>query len=302
MNLDDLTIFRTVVHEGGITRAAAKLHRVQSNITTRVRQLEAELGVDLFVREGRRLTLAPAGRVLLNYTERLLALADEARLAVAGGSPQGSLRLGSMESTAAARLPRVLADYHARYLDVQLELRTGPSTPLVADVIDGRLDAALVSAPIDDPRLHCLPVFEEELLLITPATQPAVGDPRDLQVRTLLTFAPGCAYRRHLEAWLAQAGVVPERVVELSSYHAMFGCAAAGMGIALAPRSLVELMPVDGVSLHSLPPKLARVTTVLARRRDTQSPAADALAALLTGRDSETAVATGNIAAATQTF
>lgn len=302
MNLDDLTIFRTVVHEGGITRAAAKLHRVQSNITTRVRQLETDLGVDLFIREGRRLTLAPAGRILLDYSERLLALADEARLAVAGGSPQGSLQLGSMESTAAARLPPVLAEYHARYPQVQLELRTGPTAPLVAEVIDGRLDAALVSAPVDDPRLHCLPVFDEELLLIAPASQPAIAGPGDLQVRTLLTFASGCAYRRHLEAWLAQAGVVPERLVELSSYHAMFGCAAAGMGVALAPHSLVELMPVESVSLHTLPPKLAHVTTVLVRRRDTHSPAADALAALLTNGDSQAAAPARNSRAAQQVF
>lgn len=282
MNLDDLAIFRTVVREGGITRAAAKLHRVQSNVTTRVRQLEAELGVELFVREGRRLTLAPAGRVLLDYAERLLALAEEARGAVTGSRPAGSLRLGSMESTAAARLPGVLAAFHARYPNVQLELRTGPTAPLVADVIAGRLDAALVSAPVDDVRLHSLPVFAEELMLIAPATHPSVRSARDLQVRTLLTFAPGCAYRRHLEAWLADAGVVPERVVELASYHAMFGCAAAGMGIALAPRSLIELVPMQGVSLHALPPRLAQVSTVLVRRRDTHSAATDALVVLLT--------------------
>lgn len=281
MNLDDLTIFRAVVREGGITRAAAKLHRVQSNVTTRVRQLEAELGVELFVREGRRLTLAPAGRVLLDYAERLLALAEEAREAVTGDSPAGSLRLGSMESTAAARLPGVLAAFHARYPNVQLELHTGPTAPLVADVIEGHLDAALVSAPVDDVRLHCLPVFAEELVLIAPATHPPVRSARDLRVRTLLTFAPGCAYRRHLEAWLADAGVVPARVVELSSYHAMFGCAAAGMGVALAPRSLIELVPVHGISRHPLPPGLAQVTTILVRRRDTHSPATDALAALL---------------------
>lgn len=98
-------IFSAVVRHGGVTRAAEQLHRVQSNVTTRVRQLEDELNVRLFIREGKRLHLAPAGRVLLDFADRLLALADEARVAVQDSRPRGVFRLGAMESTAAVRLP-----------------------------------------------------------------------------------------------------------------------------------------------------------------------------------------------------
>src|SRR6266545_3114887 len=87
MDLADLHIFRSVVHAGGITRAAEQLHRVQSNVTTRVRQLETELGVDLFIREGKRLHLSPAGRLLLDYAVRLLDLAQEAREALHDDTP-----------------------------------------------------------------------------------------------------------------------------------------------------------------------------------------------------------------------
>src|SRR5262245_31714944 len=125
MDLSDLHIFRTVVQEGGITRAAQKLNRVQSNVTTRVRQLEQELGVELFVREGKRLHLSPAGTLLVGYADRLMALAQEARDAVHDAKPRGLLRLGSMESTAAIRLPAPLNDYHGRYPEVTLELHTG---------------------------------------------------------------------------------------------------------------------------------------------------------------------------------
>ena len=72
MDLADLHIFRSVVQAGGVTRAAERLNRVQSNVTTRVRQLEAELGVELFIREGKRLHLSPAGQLLLDYADRLL--------------------------------------------------------------------------------------------------------------------------------------------------------------------------------------------------------------------------------------
>jgi DNA-binding transcriptional LysR family regulator len=101
MDLSDLRIFTTVVREGGITRAAERLNRVQSNVTTRIRQLEEDLDVSLFIREGKRLHLAPAGQALLGYAERLLALADEARAALKDPRPRGVFRLGAMESTAA---------------------------------------------------------------------------------------------------------------------------------------------------------------------------------------------------------
>src|SRR5215471_3308293 len=150
MDLAELRIFRAVVEEGGVTRAAERLHRVQSNVTTRVRQLEEELGVPLFLREGKRLHLAPAGQVLLDYAKRILALADEARAAVQDPRPRGVFRLGAMESTAAVRLPGPLAEYHRLYPDVILELRTGNPTQLATAILAGELDAALVAEPIPD--------------------------------------------------------------------------------------------------------------------------------------------------------
>src|SRR3977135_1649213 len=115
MDLTDLQIFRSVVQAGGVTRAAETLNRVQSNVTTRVRQLETDLGVDLFVREGKKLRLSPEGKLLLDYADRLLDLAQEAREAVHDAKPRGLLRLGTMESTAAMRLPVPMNAYLGRY-------------------------------------------------------------------------------------------------------------------------------------------------------------------------------------------
>ncbi|HEX2351547.1 MAG TPA: LysR family transcriptional regulator, partial [Xanthobacteraceae bacterium] len=111
MDLTDLHIFRSVVQAGGVTRAAEKLNRVQSNVTTRVRQLETDLGVELFVREGKRLHLSSAGKLLLDYADRLIDLAQEAREAVHDAKPRGLLRLGTGESTAAMRLPVPMNEY-----------------------------------------------------------------------------------------------------------------------------------------------------------------------------------------------
>jgi len=112
MDLIALTIFKALAEQGSVTRAAAALNRVQSNVTTRVKQLEARLGTQLFRRQGRKLVLSAEGKLLLGYAERLLRLSDEAQSALQGRAPQGVLKVGALESTAATRLPPVLARYH----------------------------------------------------------------------------------------------------------------------------------------------------------------------------------------------
>ena len=94
MNFVDLQVFKCVVDEGGIIKAARKLHRVPSSVTTRIKQLETSLGVTLFHRHRQRLHLSPTGELLLAYAERLIQLSDEARAVVSGGMPQGALKLG----------------------------------------------------------------------------------------------------------------------------------------------------------------------------------------------------------------
>ena len=141
MDFASLQIFKTVVAEGGIIAAARKLHRVQSGVTRRIKQLEASLGVELFVRDKRRLTLSPAGEIFLDYVEQLLRLAEQAHHAVRGDTPRGVLRIGTLESTAASRLPPLLSHYHEKYPAVRVELATNTTllwshiTPLGSPVL-----------------------------------------------------------------------------------------------------------------------------------------------------------------------
>ncbi|NIE60754.1 MULTISPECIES: LysR family transcriptional regulator [unclassified Burkholderia] len=286
MDLAALAIFRAVVRENGVTRAAAKLNRVQSNVTTRIKQLEEELGAALFVRDGRRLVLTPAGHTLLPYAERLLALADEARDAVREDTPRGRLRLGTMESTAASRLPTLLARYHHAWPDVSLELLTGTTGCLIDRVRDFEIDAALFARPPEPDTLpdtfDTVPIFREDLVLLTPRGHPPVRTPRDVILPTLIAFERGCAYRQYVERWYAAHGVKPERVLELGSYHAMVACVAAGAGIAVAPRSVLDLQPETGnIAAHAIP-ELEGIDTLLGWRRGYASAALAALRDALT--------------------
>jgi len=122
IDLESLDIFRAVAREGGVTRAAARLNRVQSNVTTRIKQLEERLGVALFRRQGRSLVLSAEGEGLLVHAERLLRLADEAESALKSGPARGPFRLGALESTAGSRLPSILSRYHRQHPAVVIEL------------------------------------------------------------------------------------------------------------------------------------------------------------------------------------
>lgn len=281
MDLSDLRIFTAVVREGGVTRAAEKLNRVQSNVTTRIRQLEEDLQVALFIREGKRLHLAPAGQALLVYAERLLALADEARASVRDPRPRGLFRLGAMESTAAVRLPKALNEYHRRHPEVTLELRTGNPGTLATAILAGELDAALVAEPIADTPFDKVSVFEEEPVIVSAAGLPPVGKAGQFP-KTIIAFEHGCPHRKRLENWYEKRGEMPERTVELGSYHAMLGCVAAGMGIALLPRSVLSTFPESKrLTVHRLPPGENRAETVLIWRKGAGSPNIKALQDIL---------------------
>ena len=278
MELTELRIFKAVADHGGVTRAAAALNRVQSNVTTRVKRLEQRLGARLFNRQGRKLVLSAEGKVLLEYAERLLRLSAEAQAALKAGAPRGVLRIGALESTAATRLPALLARYHRDHPAVQLELVTGTTGALVEKVLREEIEAAFVAEPPPAPGLQTRPAFAEQLVLITPRGQARVTGPRDIGQRTVLAFTTGCTYRRRLEAWLARAGVVPQRVMEYGSYHAIIACAAAGGGIAIVPRSVLRVSGLEAnVAVHALPAQLAQARTLLVWRRGERSSALEAL-------------------------
>lgn len=282
MDLSDLRIFTAVVREGGITRAAERLHRVQSNVTTRIRQLEDDLGVALFIREGKRLHLAPAGSILLEYADKLLTLSLEAEAAVLDSHPRGIFRLGSMESTAAVRLPEPLTEYNRLYPEVELELRTGNPTQLCQAILSSELDAALVAEPVAEAKFDKLTAFEEEAVIVTAGDKPKIGT-KNGAPKAIIVFEHGCPHRKRLEAWYASRNEMPERTIELRSYHAMLGCVVAGMGTALLPKSVLSTFPEsERLRIHTLPRGEGYIRTLLIWRKDTESPKVKALADILT--------------------
>jgi len=248
MEISELKIFLAVAKQGSISRAAEEIHCVQSNVTARVKQLEERLGVILFHRKSRGVTLTTSGHQLLDYAERIIRLVNEAEAAVSNqNEPNGRLLIGTMETTAAVRLPPLLADYHHSYPQVELHLLTGTSEESLKRLIDYQVDGALVSGRVTHAALVAEKAYEEELILVAP---PSVNSLEQVNILKILVFRMGCTYRGQLESWLKETGRRPYQVIE-------FG-----------PRSVVERPHFQSnYSLHSLPGDFGNMTTWFVRRR-----------------------------------
>src|SRR5258708_3421557 len=272
MELSDLVTFSTVARLGGITRAADELNTVQSNVPQRVKPLEAEIGTALFERHSRGMTLTGAGRRLLPYAQRMAALSREAVLAARDdGEPKGPLSIGSMETTAAVRLPALLAAFHRRYPGVRFTLRTRPTADLVAAVLDGSLDGAFVAGPIEHAELVSTLAFQEELVFVTARRWTSLaalraGTPESGP--TALVFRTGCTYRQRLRQGFSGFGWPSAARFELGTLDGMIGCVAADMGVTLLPRAVVERNGQNGnISVHTLNAAQSRVETLFIQRR-----------------------------------
>jgi DNA-binding transcriptional LysR family regulator len=264
IDLDSLEIFRTVVQEGGVIRAASKLNRVQSNVTTRIKQLEQRLGRTLFRKQGRGLVLSPEGELLLSYAQRLFRLADEAESELKSGHAIGVFRIGSLESTAGSRLAPLLSRFHRQHPGVVVELVTGTTGALLQRVANFEIEAAFVSEPFTPGALASRKVFDEELVLITGKDVANVRRASDLAGMTLIAFANGCSYRKRVEEWLGASAMMPARALEFASYQAMIACVAAGTGFAIVPRSLLATVKsAQDVRQHELPLRIRKNRTHL---------------------------------------
>lgn len=271
MEMRQLKIFCAVAEHGSFTAAAERVHTVQSNITMRVKELEAELGQQLFVRQKSGVMLTSAGQTFLGYARRILQLTDESRNALLDtATPAGHLRLGSMETTAAIRLPQVLTKYRERYPQVQLSLLTGTTIELIKAVENHRLDGAFVGGIHQNPALSQEEVFQEELVLVSSREFESLAElTQAMPQQTVLVFRTGCFYRSTLEHWFYQVGLVPNQVMEMGTLDGILSCVAAGMGVTLLPRTVADNYGTHHpIRYHRLPSEFASVKTVFIRRND----------------------------------
>ncbi|QXI42251.1 LysR family transcriptional regulator [Pseudomonas wayambapalatensis] len=271
MEMRQLKIFCAVAELGSFTAAAVRINTVQSNVTMRIKELEAELKRELFIRRKSGVVLTVAGETFLGYARRILQLTEESRSALLDtGVPNGPLRLGSMETTAAIRLPKILTRYREQHPDVQLSLLTGTTAELIKAIESHRIDGAFVGGFHQNPMLAQQEVFSEELVLVSSDQFDSLDTlMARMPSQTVLVFRSGCFYRSTLENWFYRMGLVPNQIMEMGSLDGILTCVSAGMGVTLLPRSVTQNCSVrHAIRCHELPAEFSRVSTVFIRRQD----------------------------------
>ncbi|MGI9278391.1 MAG: LysR family transcriptional regulator [Endozoicomonas sp.] len=268
MDISDLVVFVAVVEEGGITPAAARLNRVPSNVTARIKKLEQQLDQDLFVREKNRLRVSVAGEQLLGHARGMIRMRDRALDDMRLDVPRGVLKLGVIEMAAATHLIEPMVGFHKRYPDVTLKLQTAPTGLLIEQVMKGELDLAMVSDPVRDPGLEVVPVFQETLVLVSSSNRKMIKTPEDLEeCPVIIAFSHQCSYRKRLDEWL-KSGARQAKAINIQSYHALLGCIAAGMGVGMVPKAVLEIFPFKAsVRTHALPEQWRHSDTCLVWRK-----------------------------------
>lgn len=267
MESNDLRIFRAVASEGSITKAAQVLGYVQSNVTARVQQLEAELNAQLFYRQ-RGMVLTPVGERLLDYAEQVVHLLDEAHKVLNDATePTGRLKLGAHHTLSSIHLPMILAKYHKAYPNVELSLTTDYSDALVHKVRHFELDGAFVKSGVKDDSIVQELVFEEQLVLVS---RPGEEEIQAVCNQPFLMNTLGCPHREQLEIWLKSIGVSSVRYLEFNHLDAIIQGVISGLGASFVPKSVIQTHEEKGLlRSFAVPAQYSSTKTYFIRHKDT---------------------------------
>ncbi|WP_214325222.1 LysR family transcriptional regulator [Nonomuraea sediminis] len=284
MELRQLEYFVAVAEEAGFTKAAARLHVAQPGVSAQIRQLERELGQELFDRSGRSVRLTPVGKAVLPYARAALAAVVGAREVVdeMSGLLRGHVTMGAVTAPSVLDLPGLLAGFHRGHPGVEISLVELDPVSLVEAVVAGRVDLGLagLGAPLP-PGLDTQIVIDQPLVVVVPhddelAKRTSV-ELADLRDRPLITLPMGTGLRSVLENACAAVGFRPRVAFEASEPYVLAQFAARGLGVAVLPESAAADADIHVLTLAG--PRLRGQMALIWRAEGPTSPAATALIA-----------------------
>ena len=271
MDFQTLQYFVAAAETGSFSAAAERCHYAQSNLSARIKQLEAELEEPLFYRNTRGVSLTAKGEVYYDYALQILRLSKEAQKAVHDMEhARGALTIGSLEATALGDLPELLSSYHRLYPEVKLSVKTDMNDMFLDPVLDRAMDGAFVSGPVSRPELKEVPFKEERLLLVGGREAKGLDAWEVLSGASLITFPEGSVFRHRMELLLASKSIpYQDRLSVLNSLGAMIAGICAGIGFGYLPESIVAPYLEKGqmVSLPT-PDSFAKLSIVFLYRSD----------------------------------
>jgi DNA-binding transcriptional LysR family regulator len=256
-----LRVFRSVARHLNFRIAAEELLLTQSAVTQQIKALESELDVPLFDRGGGRVSLTPAGASLLPFAERLAALAEEAREAVAAaaGDHAGRLALGASQTIGQYLLPKLIAGFLQENPNVQVSVMGGNTQTILEALVEHRVQLCLIEGPAMRRDVQVEPFMEDHMVCVVPSGHEWADEQIDLQQlaqASMVTRELGSGSRRIVEQALQQAGVEVKKLriaMTFDSTEGLLSAVEAGLGIAFVSRWAVR----NQLALGTL--KVARV-------------------------------------------
>jgi DNA-binding transcriptional LysR family regulator len=263
-----LQVFYTVAKQLSFTKAAEQLFMTQPAVTFQVKQLEEHFNTRLFDRSHGRIALTPAGRLVLDYAERVLALTEEmdARVGDLTGSVAGALSLGASMTIAEYILPKILGEFKAAHPEVRAHMSVANSETIVNRVADHSLDVGLIESPSYLPTLQIEACGEDELVVICAPghalTRLQAVRPQDLAAAPWVRREPGSGTREFTDNYLRECNIAPDDLdvtMELGSPEAMKSLVETGICIAVVSRAtVVKELALGSLVARSLAPRLIR--------------------------------------------
>ncbi|MFJ5230498.1 LysR family transcriptional regulator [Kitasatospora sp. NPDC088391] len=249
MELRQLEYFLAVAEERNFTRAAERVHISQSGVSAQIRQLERELGAELFDRSTRAVTLTVAGKAALEHARQALAAARAVGQAVGEVTDliRGSLRIGMVAGCTLTPLFDGLAAFHRAHPGVELALLEDDSEQLTEAVRTGTLDLALIGRAADTPEgLDAHTVISEPLVAAVPPGHPLDTGGTTLAAllaHPLICMPPGTGLRTVLDRGCAARGLTPRIALQATAAAAIADLATRGLGVAVLSRSMAAAFP-----------------------------------------------------------
>ena len=261
MELQQLKYFRAVAEQEHVTRAAEKLFVSQSAVSRAVTQLEEELGVPLFYRQGRAVVLSPYGRLFLEHVIRAFNVLESAgrSLSEQSGAETGTISLGFLNSLGVEMVPRLIKEYRQRHPKVQFTLIQSSGTMLMEKLIEGGIDLCLsIHAEFEQRGVRGSHLLDEELIIAMPRTHRLAAR-RTLRMSELssepfLAVSSGDTLRAIFDKVCADSSLVPNVAFEAMNIGTLRGMIAAGLGIGLLPHAPARIAGIVEIKLSQTRP------------------------------------------------
>ncbi|MGM8211528.1 LysR family transcriptional regulator [Virgibacillus sp. W0430] len=271
MELRQIKYFIEVAKREHVTDAAHALHVAQSAVSRQIFNLEAELGVDLFIREGRTVKLTPIGRIFLEHMEQAIHVIDDATQVIEEYTDpeRGTIHIGFPTSMATYILPTAISAFRERYPHVKFQLHQGSYNELKEAVVKGIVNMALLGpVPMNEKKLHGTILFTEKIVALLPANHPkAIASTvylNDLREDGFVLFPEGFVLRDIIINGCQQIGFQPKISFEGEDIDAIKGLVSAGLGISLVPEiTLVDCLPRATVKKQIIEPSISRTVGVI---------------------------------------